>query len=405
MEYQACLDYLFTQLPMYQRQGAAAYKEDLTNTLALAKLTGNPEKSLKTIHIAGTNGKGSTAHLLASVLQEQGYKTGLYTSPHLKDFRERIRIDGTMISHDDVLLFVSTFKDRWQEIQPSFFEITVAMAFWYFEKQGVDIAVIETGLGGRLDSTNIIKPELAIITNISLDHVNLLGNTIEKIALEKAGIIKKKIAVVVGEMNYEAQKVIEEVAHSKEAPIYYSKEAGDIIPETDLKGYYQLENRRTALMALKILRQNGWKIDFENVIKGFYQVQENTGLQGRWQQLGTNPLIIADCGHNVAGISQSMKQLKELEAEQIHIVIGMVGDKNIDGVLELLPKNASYYFCNANIHRALPADELQRKAADYGLNGESYSSVMKAYTAARLYAHKSDLIFVGGSVFVVGEVL
>lgn len=405
MDYQACLDYLFTQLPMYQRQGAAAYKEDLSNTLALAKLTGHPEKKFRSIHLAGTNGKGSTAHMLASVMQEQGYKTGLYTSPHLKDFRERIRIDGKMISHDDVLLFVNTYKADWQEIQPSFFEITVAMAFWYFDREGVDIAVIETGLGGRLDSTNIINPEISIITNISLDHTNLLGDTIEKIAFEKAGIIKKEIPVVLGKMRAEAQEVIVSFAQKQEAAIHYSEEAGDIIPETDLQGTYQLENRKTALTALKVLRQKGWGIAFENVLKGFYHVQENTGLQGRWQQLGIDPLIIADCGHNVAGITQVVNQLATIKYDQLHFVIGMVSDKNIEGALGLLPKDAAYYFCQANIPRAMEPETLQEKALQFGLKGEVYSSVSKAYQAARLYAEKNDVIFIGGSVFVVGEVL
>lgn len=405
MEYEACLEYLFTQLPMYQRQGTAAYKEDLDNTIALAKLIGNPEDKFNSIHIAGTNGKGSTAHLIASVMQEQGYKTGLYTSPHLKDFRERIRVDGKMISHDEVLLFVNTYKSQWEEIQPSFFEITVAMAFWYFEREGVDISVIETGLGGRLDSTNIITPEVSVITNISLDHTNLLGDTIAKIAFEKAGIIKENIPVVLGEMKAEAQKVIETFAQQRNAPISYSKEAGDIIPETDLKGFYQIENRKTALMTLKVLRQKGWQIDFDNVVKGFHQVQENTGLQGRWQQLGTQPLIIADCGHNVAGVRQVVSQLTAIDYQQLHVVIGMVSDKNIEGVLSLLPQDATYYFCQANIPRAMEPEVLQEKAQEFGLRGETYHTVSKAYQAARLYAGKEDMIYVGGSVFVVGEVI
>lgn len=405
MEYQKCLDYLFTQLPMYQRQGAAAYKENLDNTIALAKLTGNPELKIKTVHLAGTNGKGSTAHLIASVLQEQGCKTGLYTSPHLKDFRERIRINGSMISHDDVIGFVNLHKDSWNEIQPSFFEITVAMAFWFFEKQKVDVAIIETGLGGRLDSTNIVNPELSIITNISLDHTNLLGDTIEKIAYEKGGIIKEKTPIVLGEMNDLARKTIEAIAHSKSAKIHYANKVGDVIPDSDLKGGYQLQNRKTALAALKVMKELAWQIDFDNVVKGFQNVQENTGFQGRWQQLGENPLIIADCGHNIEGVSQAMIQLAKIECDQLHIVIGMVSDKNIEGILSLLPKEANYYFCQAKIHRALDAKDLMGQAKNFDLKGEVFGSVAKAYEAARIYAGKEDVIFVGGSVFVVGEVL
>lgn len=405
MEYEECIDFLFSQLPMYQRDGVAAYKEDLNNTLALAELTGNPQNKLKTVHIAGTNGKGSTAHLIASVLQEQGYKVGLYTSPHLKDFRERIRINGKMIPHDDVVNFVELFQTQWQDIQPSFFEITVAMAFWYFKNEKIDIGIIETGLGGRLDSTNIITPEVSVITNISLDHTNLLGNSIEEIAFEKSGIIKKNVPVVLGKMVNEAENKIRLEAIKKNAKIYFAEEADDVIPESDLKGIYQIENRKTALTTLKVLRQNGWKIDFNNVNNGFHKVQENTEMRGRWQQLGTDPLIIADCGHNIDGVSAAMHQLSLITHKNLHIILGMVSDKDISSILELLPKNATYYFCKANINRALKAKNLMELGEEIGLKGETYASVSKAYEAARLYAEPEDLIFIGGSVFVVGEII
>jgi len=389
---------------MFHRIGPAAYKPGLDNTIALMKLVGNPERKLKTVHVAGTNGKGSTSHLIASVLQEAGYKTGLYTSPHLKDFRERIKLSGEMISKEDVVWFFRQFNEKWQHLSPSFFEITVAMAFWFFEKEKVDIAVIEVGLGGRLDSTNIITPEVSVITNIGLDHVNLLGDTIEKIALEKGGIIKTGIPVVLGEMRDEARFVLEKISTDEKAAVFHSSQI-ETTPACELKGNYQTQNRKTALQALNVLQSLGWKISEENKNAGFAKVIRNTGLMGRWQKLSNLPLTIADVAHNEDGILAVLEQISETAHVHLHFVLGVVGDKDMNTMLKHLPVKAIYYFCKANIPRGMDAQQLQIAAATFNLKGSVFESVLDAYENAKLTAQPSDLIFIGGSVFTVAEVL
>jgi len=406
VNYLQTLDYLYSQLPMFHRVGPAAYKPGLDNTWALLDLVGNPHEGLKTVHVAGTNGKGSTSHMIASALQVAGYKTGLYTSPHLKDFRERIRINGIMIPEEEVVTFVSEYHEAWQSIQPSFFEITVAMCFWYFKRAGIDIAVIETGLGGRLDSTNVIVPEVAVITNIGFDHMNLLGDTIEKIAGEKAGIIKAGRPVVLGAMREEAKKVMLHAAiHCKSAVIDSTSVSARHIPESELKGLYQQENRATAFMALRTLAAMGWQLTEEHITEGFDQVVELTGLLGRWQKLNDKPLAIADVAHNEDGIRVVLEQLQQTPHNKLHFVLGLVGDKDVTRVLQLLPSSAVYYFCKADIPRGLETGLLKVQAAEFGLNGESYLSVKSAYDAAIVAASNSDLVFVGGSVFTVAEIL
>lgn len=405
MTYEEVLAYLYAQLPMFHRVGPAAYKPDLTNTIALCEIVGNPQQHIKTVHVAGTNGKGSTSHLIASCLQEAGYQTGLCTSPHLKDFRERIKINNRMITREAVVEFVSVYKDKWEHLSPSFFEVTIAMSFWYFKREKVDIAVIETGLGGRLDSTNVIQPELAVITNIGWDHMNLLGDTLEKIALEKAGIIKKNTPVVLGEMKPNVRSVISERAYSLNSEIIFADLNQPEPPESALKGYYQNQNRRTAFAAVQKLNTLGWTISPENIKHGFLRVIENTGLMGRWQVLGTSPLVVADVAHNVDGISIVMEQLHDQTYDELHFVIGMVNDKDISNVLALLPREAHYYFCKADIPRGLDAQLLQEAALQQGLKGEVYSSVKDAFMAARAKAKAADMVFIGGSVFTVAEVL
>ncbi len=406
MNYPETLEYLYFQLPMFHRVGPAAYKPGLDNTWALLELVGNPQVGLKTVHIAGTNGKGSTSHMIAAALQVAGYKTGLYTSPHLKDFRERIRIDGVMIPQGEVVAFVEQFHETWQPIQPSFFEITVAMCFWYFKRAGIDIAVIETGLGGRLDSTNVIEPEVSVITNIGYDHMNLLGDTIVKIASEKAGIIKIKTPIVIGRMRGEAREVMIAAAGRLHAPLIDAAFAPEsLIPSGSLKGYYQTENRATAFMALRTLAALGWNVSEDHIAQGFQHVVEFTGLLGRWQKLKDKPLAIADVAHNEDGIRAVLNQLLEIPHKQLHFVLGMVGDKDVARVLNLLPTNAIYYFCKADIPRGLAAELLMQKAGELNLNGEQYSSVQSAYSAALSAAAADDLVFVGGSVFTVAEIL
>jgi dihydrofolate synthase / folylpolyglutamate synthase len=406
MNYEQVLHYMYEQLPMFHRIGAAAYKPGLDNTIALLRMVGDPQRSLKCVHVAGTNGKGSTSHMVASVLQEAGYKTGLYTSPHLKDFRERIRINGVMIREKDVVDFVMKFKDEWQSISPSFFEITVALCFWYFEKEKIDIAVIETGLGGRLDSTNVITPEVSVITNIGFDHMNLLGDTIEKIAFEKAGIIKENIPVVIGAMRPEARAIMKQLADEMHTTVFDASSLSlERIPSSDLKGNYQDENRRTAYATLETLRRGEWKIAEQYIIDGFSKVTSNTGLLGRWQVLGQSPLIIADVAHNEDGIKYVLKQIADTPHHHLHFVLGLVSDKDVDRVLRLLPKDASYYFCKANIPRGMEANMLREKASEFSLRGEVYDSVRKAYETAKTVAKSGDLVFVGGSVFTVGEVV
>jgi dihydrofolate synthase/folylpolyglutamate synthase len=391
---------------MFHRVGPAAYKPGLDNTWALLDLVGNPQVGLKTVHIAGTNGKGSTSHMIAAALQLAGYKTGLYTSPHLKDFRERIRINGVMMPEDAVVEFVNQYHGAWQSIQPSFFEITVAMCFWYFKREGVEIAVIETGLGGRLDSTNVIDPEVAVITNIGYDHMNLLGDTIEKIAAEKAGIIKPKKPVVIGAMREEAREVMIETALRHQAPmIDASSIPSALVPDGALKGHYQIENRATAFMALRVLAALGWNVNEEHIAQGFERVVELTGLLGRWQKLNDTPLTIADVAHNEDGIRTVLAQIQQTPHKRLHFVLGVVGDKDVSRVLKLLPPAATYYFCKADIPRGLDAQELKKQAFECQLFGETFVSVQRAYEAACANAAQDDLVFIGGSIFTVAEVL
>lgn len=398
MNYKDTLKYLFSQLPMYQRTGAAAYKKDIGNIIEACNFLDNPHKKFKSIHIAGTNGKGSTAHLISSILQEAGFKTGLYTSPHLKDFRERIKINGVKISENDVISFVTTNKKNFEKINMSFFEYTVALAFDHFAKEKVDIAIIETGLGGRLDSTNIISPEISVITNIGYDHMNLLGNTLEQIAIEKAGIVKEKTPVLIGRKQIETETVFEEKASQKNTSVFYAKqnEVKFNVPN------YQKENINTCISAIKIL---DWKISNQEINDGIKNVNQNTGLRGRWETLSKNPKIICDTGHNVDGISNIINQLKQIKFNKLHIVFGTVNDKKINDILNLLPKDAKYYFCKAKIDRALNADKLKSIANEYKLIGESFESVEKALLNAKNNAKKEDLIFIGGSTFVVAEVI
>ena len=425
MNYDQTTEYLFTQLPMFSRVGAAAYKADLTNTIALCEALGNPQHQFKSIHIAGTNGKGSTSHMLASILQTAGYKTGLYTSPHLVDFRERIKIDGEYCSKDFVVDFTEKIKPLIEAIQPSFFEITVAMAFSYFAAQKVDIAVIEVGLGGRLDSTNIITPEVSIITNIGLDHTQFLGDTIPLIAGEKAGIIKKDVPCVISEYTPDTRPVFDAAASNTAityAPGLYSIQgtkyehdflhvdvANNVTGATntyqlDLNGSYQAKNVLGVLTAVGILQSKGWKITNENIATGLRHVKINTGLYGRWQVIGNNPTTVVDVAHNVAGIQTLLAQIALIQNTHLHLVFGMVKDKDIDSVLALLPTHATYYFTKAQIERAIDAHELQEKARVYGLQGNTYLTVNDAMAATKKHAHTTDLIVVCGSVFLVGEI-
>jgi dihydrofolate synthase/folylpolyglutamate synthase len=431
MNYKQTLEYLYSSLPMFQRIGAAAYKADLNNTIALLKLVRNPEKKFKSIHIAGTNGKGSVSHMLASILQCAGYRVGLYTSPHLKDFRERIKVNGKPISQQDVVQFVEHYKNGFEKIKPSFFEITVGMAFEYFEKQQVDIAVIETGLGGRLDSTNVIKPLLSVITNISFDHEALLGATLEKIAIEKAGIIKLKTPVVVGEMQAESRFIFSKYAIQNKAELFFADQVykvqqasikGTVNPAQEmditrkgkvfieklsipLLGHYQQKNCCTVLQAVELLQQQSFVVTEKDIKMGMAKVIEQTNFQGRWQVLNRKPLVIADTAHNEAGIKEVMKQLKLTPHKKLHIVLGVVNDKDLSKILHLFPSKALYYFCKADLPRALDAKLLQEKAMEHSLKGKVYSSVNEALKAAEKAASKEDLVFVGGSTFTVAEVL
>lgn len=407
MTYQQTTDYLFSKLPVYQNIGGKAYKANLDNIKALCSELKHPQESIKTIHIAGTNGKGSVAHFLASIFQEQGYKTGLFTSPHLFDFRERIKVDGQMISESAVVEFTSKLKPYIESEQPSFFEVTTAMAFWYFEQQKTDIAIIETGLGGRLDSTNIITPEISVITNIGLDHTQFLGNTLREIAFEKGGIIKNEIPVVIGEHQEETYNVFQEIAQLKKAPIYLADEIGeDYIKISPLKGVYQEKNLATVLSALDVLeKEMGYAFDEKNMKSGIERVVQNTGLRGRWEVIQTSPRVIVDVGHNKEAFLYISEMLKKEQYKQLHVVLGMVADKNHDEVLELLPDKADYYFTQPNIERALNAESLKTKADNHGLKGDVFSSAEEAYRQALQAATAEDLVFVGGSVFTVGEVL
>jgi len=406
MDYKETLAYLYSQLPVFQRIGSAAYKPDLYNTIALSNCAGNPEKKIKTVHVAGTNGKGSVSHFLAAILQEAGYKAGLYTSPHLKDFRERIKVNGKMISKKYVVDFTEKQKSNFEKIQPSFFEATMVMAFSYFRDMKTDIAVIETGLGGRLDSTNIIFPEVSVITNISFDHMNILGNTIKKIAAEKAGIIKPGIPVVIGEHTDETKKVFEATAkRNKSEIIFVQNKPKRKNYKSELTGIYQKKNINTVLHAVEVLQKKGYKITEKNIKNGIAKVVSLTGLHGRWEKLQSKPDIYCDIAHNEAGIKELLKQLKQVKYKNLHIVIGVVNDKDVEKVLSSMPKKANYYFTKANIPRALDEKMLQQRAEKYKLNGKSFSKVKNALVAAKKIALKDDLIVVTGSAFVVAEVV
>lgn len=424
MDYKETLEYLYNQLPVYQNVGGIAYKEGLDNSLALDALFFHPHTKYKTIHVAGTNGKGSTSHLIAAILQESGYKTGLYTSPHLIDFRERIRVNGEKINQQYVVDFVNDHREYFEPIAPSFFELTMMMAFRYFEDMQVDVAIIEVGLGGRLDSTNIITPDLSIITNISFDHMQFLGNTLEKIAAEKAGIIKKDIPVVIGEAEGEIRNIFEDTAKRVGAPIIFAedekiiqsslKTASGWLFDTkyylhlkgELSGYAQKKNAATVLCAIKELQRIGYVIPSKAVYSGFAYVNELTGLMGRWQIMqDVNPKIVCDTGHNLAGMKYIVEQLKSEKYHTLHIVIGMVNDKDITSVLNILPKRAIYYFTKASIPRAMNERELQQLAQKRGLTGYSYPTVQEAVFAAKDWANPNDFIFIGGSNFVVAEAL
>jgi dihydrofolate synthase/folylpolyglutamate synthase len=431
MEYKDVLEYLYEHLPYYQRKGPAAYKGNLDNTLALDVLFDHPHKKFPTVHVAGTNGKGSVSHMLAAILQEAGYKTGLYTSPHLKDFRERIRVNGEMILESYVTDFVMRFLEmnKIKDLEPSFFELTVLMAFDYFASQNVDIAVIEVGLGGRFDSTNIIKPLISVITNISLDHTVLLGDSLGRIALEKAGIIKPFIPVIIGETHPQTTMIFEGKAKENHSEILFAdqtlradysmvsldqkqlfnvKNSDGILFENlrlDLLGKYQSKNICTLLCTVQELKRKEWKISESNIRSGLENVTGLTGLSGRWQTIGANPRIICDTAHNEAGIREVVSQLRQLPFKKLHFIIGMVSDKDIAGVLALLPKDAVYYFTKASIPRALAEHQLMQMATFFGLNGAAYDDVPTALKEAKMYADADDLIFVGGSTFVVAEVL
>ncbi|WP_282044167.1 bifunctional folylpolyglutamate synthase/dihydrofolate synthase [Winogradskyella flava] len=405
MNYNDTVNWMFQQLPMYQNKGRSAFKKDLSNTLKLSKHLGEPERRFKSIHVAGTNGKGSTSHMLASILQEAGYKVGLYTSPHLKDFRERIRINGEVVSKQFVIGFIKRNQLFFETNKLSFFEMTVGMAFDYFAKQKVNIAVIEVGLGGRLDSTNIITPELSIITNIGFDHMQFLGDTLEKIAGEKAGIIKEKVPVVVGQTQAETHLVFREKAKSANSNIYFADQLIDETLKSDLKGVYQTHNIKTVIQSVKVLKDRGFKTSDRLLKKGLLNVVTNTGLQGRWQILGNNPKVICDTAHNKESLTYVMQQLHSETFENLHIVFGVVNDKDLDTVIPLLPQKAKYYFCKPNVQRGLEAKHLQKKCLQYNIEGEVYNSVKEALEIAKSVASEQDVIFVGGSTFVVAEII
>ncbi len=426
MNYQETVEFLYSKLPMFSRQGTAAYKKDLHNTIALLESLDHPERKFKSVHIAGTNGKGSSSHMLAAIFQSAGYKTGLYTSPHLYDFRERIKINGDMVSEDFVIEFVQTCLPTIENIEPSFFEVTVAMAFAWFAKQQVDIAIIEVGLGGRLDSTNVITPEISVITQIGKDHMNMLGNTLSAIAFEKAGIIKQGVPVVIGEIHPETKPVFEEQAQLKQASLLFAEDYLPIIdikqhsnsldvtfkhsflpPTTytcDLPGWYQARNMRTVLTTTHILRELGWNLHEEAVRTGLSNSKSINGLMGRWEVLQSKPTVIADVGHNEDGIKVILEQLSKSTYKHLHIVFGMAKDKEIENVLQLLPKHATYYFTQASIPRALDAHVLREMAVNHKLEGTTILSVNQALTTAMQQASKDDLILVCGSIFIVAEI-
>lgn len=436
MDYQQTLDYLYSQLPMFTRDGPSAFKKDLTNTIELCKRLGDPQQKFKSVHIGGTNGKGSTSHMLAAILQNAGYKTGLYTSPHLRDFRERIRINGDMISEHHVIDFVEQHRQDFEDIKPSFFETTVAMAFDTFAKAKVDIAVVEVGLGGRLDSTNVITPLLSVITNIGWDHTNMLGNTLPLIAGEKSGIIKPGIPVIIGEYQSEVADVFLNKAKEQNAPISFASdewvnqksdaeyEASEDIQEylnisvskkdsplkthtlkLDLNGTYQVKNLKTVLSAVDELRRQGYAITDEHIATALRQVKKLTGLHGRWEVLNHHPLTICDTGHNPEGIIEVLQNIRNITYHHLHFVMGVVNDKDITKILALLPKDATYYFSRPVIPRGLDAETLRQQAENFNLHGKTYPTIKTALKAAQDNAAKNDLVFVGGSTFVVAEVI
>jgi dihydrofolate synthase/folylpolyglutamate synthase len=428
MTYPQTLDYLFSKLPMYQRVGAAAYKANLDNTIAICNALGNPEKKLKCVHVAGTNGKGSSSHMLAAILQQAGYKTGLYTSPHLVDFRERIKINGNMIPKTDVVKFVEEYKDVFEKIEPSFFEWTVGLAFHYFKEQEVDVVILEVGLGGRLDSTNVVNPVACLITNISFDHMNLLGDTLPKIATEKAGIIKSKIPVTISQTQLEVISVFNNKAIELKAPIEFADKNYKLISskhekqllniellhkktntshlyQLDLQGNYQIKNLMGVLNTVENLKRKGFLIEEEMITSALQHVQKITGLKGRWQVIQDKPLVIADTGHNEDGIKEVLENLKRYNYKTLHFVLGVVNDKDISKILKLLPKDATYYFCKATIPRALDEIELSVQAKKAGLIGKTFKTVPEALTAAKKKAKSNDLVFVGGSTFTVADII
>lgn len=424
MNYEETIQYLYNSVPMFQKVGASAYKEGLYNTHELDKHFGHPHRRFKTIHIAGTNGKGSCSHTLAAILQAEGYKVGLYTSPHLVDFRERIRVDGECVAKEYVVDFVEKEKDFFEPLHPSFFELTTAMAFKYFAEQQVDYAIIEVGLGGRLDCTNIISPILSVITNISLDHTQFLGDTLAKIAAEKAGIIKSGTPVVIGEYNSETRPVFEMKAKEENAPIHFAQDNPEILSAApssrggmtydtkslgeihgELGGEYQAKNANTILAACRILGGMGIIRHEESIRKGFADVVEATGLRGRWERLQTQPTVVCDTGHNTGGWQYLSHQIKAQRCNRLRIVFGMVDDKDIDTVCQMLPQNATYYFTQASTHRAIPADKVEKEGEKHGLKGTAYPNVIAAYRQALEDAAEDDFIFVGGSSYVVADLL
>ena len=423
MTYEQTTEYLFNCAPLFQQVGSSAYKEGLDNTSLLDEHFGHPHRNYRTIHVAGTNGKGSTSHTLAAILQAAGYKVGLYTSPHLIDFRERIRVNGIPASKQFVVDFVEKERSFFEPLHPSFFELTTAMAFLYFAQEKVDVAIIEVGLGGRLDCTNIIAPDACVITNISPDHTQFLGSTLTQIAGEKAGIIKKGTPVIIGETTPETKAVFAEKAAAECAPIIFAEERAELIDaqphnsgirystksygtiDAELGGSYQIKNTNTILTVLDTLKEKGYSIGTQDIHKGFANVTATTGLMGRWQKIGSNPTVVCDAGHNIGGISYIVEQLSQQKCDTLRIVFGMVNDKDISSVLAMMPKEATYYFTQASVKRALPSQELAALAAEYGLGGNCYPTVAEALEAARKEAAPGDFIFVGGSCFIVADLL
>ena len=405
MTYQDTLNWMFSQLPMYQKQGKVAYKKDLSNTLKLAKHLKNPENKFKSVHVAGTNGKGSTSHMIASVLQEAGYKVGLYTSPHLKDFRERIKINGKEVSKQFVIGFIKRNQPFFERNQLSFFELTVGMAFEYFAKQKVDVAILEVGLGGRLDSTNIVIPEVSVITNIGLDHTQFLGNTLQSIAFEKGGIIKPDIPVVIGETQKETLPIFNDLANSNNSKITFADKEINKNYKSDLVGSYQSKNIRTVVQTINELKEKDFKISNKNIEIGLLSVMKNTGLLGRWQVLSKKPKVVCDTGHNREGLTYVMQQLENEDFEALHVVFGVVNDKDLSSIVDLLPKKAKYYFCRPNISRGLEANKLKDFLSKYNIVGDAYNSVNEAYKSALEIAKNNDFVFIGGSTFVVAEII